>query len=107
MIKAKGNTKLYNLDQQQRRLIAQQWREGYVRIEDYKFGKGKPRNALKPLLQSNKKEGDVTRASMLAFNFAESSIADKTTKVVTTIMCKKKSITRSDLICLSLAVDYV
>ncbi|KAK1736880.1 hypothetical protein QTG54_012326 [Skeletonema marinoi] len=68
---------------------------------------GKPRNALKPLLQSNKKEGDVTRASMLAFNFAESSIADKTTKVVTTIMCKKKSITRSDLICLSLAVDYV
>lgn len=89
MIKAKGNTKLYNLDQQ-RRLIAQQWREDYVRNEEcnmtkdqllnviipWKFGKGKPRNALKPLLQSNKKE-DVTRASMLAFNFAESSIANK------------------------------
>jgi len=92
MIKAKGNTKLYNLDQQ-RRLIAQQWREDYIQNEEcnmtkdqllnviipWKFGKGKPRNALKPLLQSNK-EGDVTRASMLAFNFAESSIADNTNK---------------------------
>uniref|UniRef100_A0A7S2M6X0 HhH-GPD domain-containing protein n=1 Tax=Skeletonema marinoi TaxID=267567 RepID=A0A7S2M6X0_9STRA len=46
-------------------------------IIPWKFGKGKPRNALKPLLQSNKKE-DVTRASMLAFNFAESSLADNT-----------------------------
>eukprot|EP00574_Skeletonema_japonicum_P008574 CAMPEP_0201726274 /NCGR_PEP_ID=MMETSP0593-20130828/9357_1 /ASSEMBLY_ACC=CAM_ASM_000672 /TAXON_ID=267983 /ORGANISM="Skeletonema japonicum, Strain CCMP2506" /LENGTH=311 /DNA_ID=CAMNT_0048217747 /DNA_START=38 /DNA_END=973 /DNA_ORIENTATION=- len=96
-IKAKGDTKLYNLDQQ-RQLLARQWRDsdnGYNSQDNndeqcsssmtkdqllnviipWKFGKGKPRNALKPLLQSNK-EGDVIEASMLAFNFAESSIAN-------------------------------
>ncbi len=89
IIKAKGNnSKLYQLDQE-RQLIAQQWRECTKKEDEerskmtkdqllnviipWKFLKGKPRNALKPLLQSNKDE-DVIKSSMLAFNFSDSTI---------------------------------
>jgi hypothetical protein len=100
ILKSKGNCKnntklLYHLDQE-RQDIAQQWREEYYTtnkeknegewgnkkmtkeellnvIIPWKFLKGKPRNALKPLLQSNK-DGDVIEASMLAFNFADSTV---------------------------------
>ena len=89
MIKAKGGTKLYNLDQQ-RDNIATQWRidcrhnNGECEmtkdqlcnsIIPWKFLKGKPRNALKPLLQSNK-EGEVIEASKAAFKFADASIGN-------------------------------
>ncbi len=91
MIRAKGNTQLYNLDQQ-RDCIAQQWkadsqmkqknnkrRSGMTKDEllnviiPWKFLKGKPRNALKPLLQSNTEES-VIKASILAFNHADDAI---------------------------------
>lgn len=90
MIRAKGNTQLYNLDQQ-RDCIAQQWkadsqmkqknnkrRSGMTKDEllnviiPWKFLKGKPRNALKPLLQSNTEES-VIKASILAFNHADNT----------------------------------
>ncbi|KAL7495018.1 hypothetical protein ACHAWT_003752 [Skeletonema menzelii] len=88
MIQAKGNTQLYKLDQL-RNLIAQQWKnDSQIKescssssssmtkdqllnvIIPWKFGKGKPRNALKKLLQSNTEE-DVIKASMLAFHHAD------------------------------------
>ena len=91
MIRAKGNTQLYNLDQQRDR-IAQQWKAdsqmkqknnkrsaGMTKDEllnviiPWKFLKGKPRNALKPLLQSNTDES-VIKASILAFNHADNAI---------------------------------
>ena len=95
MLKVKGGTKLYQLDQQ-RDGIGKQWKlndnnnnnsNNSSKEEDeeevsmtkdqllniiipWKFLKGKPRNALKPLLQSNSEE-DVIRCCKAAFQFAD------------------------------------
>jgi hypothetical protein len=80
MIKVKGGTKLYKLDQQ-RDGIGKQWKLNSNNtsltkdqllniIIPWKFLKGKPRNALKPLLQSNSEE-EVKRCCKAAFQFAD------------------------------------
>lgn len=106
MLLAKGQIKLYNLDKQRQAVAQQQWRRRLLNedakqqkqleqqqeenmmamtkdqllnvIIPWKFVKGKPRNALKPLLQSNS-EKDVIKASEMAFHFADSTAATANT----------------------------
>jgi hypothetical protein len=110
MLKVKGGTKLYNLDQQ-RDVIRKQWKlninnssssnnkvqggddddEEVLLTKDqllniiipWKFLKGKPRNALKPLLQSNSEE-EVKRCSMAAFKFANKLVDENNSNSTTT-----------------------
>lgn len=85
MIEAKGGTKLARLDKE-RDAIAQSWRnesfdhkknEVFLTKDqllntfiEWKFLKGKPRNALQPLLQSNS-EAAVRKHSLRAFELAD------------------------------------
>lgn len=81
MIKAKGGAKLVKLDKQ-REGIAKTWTASNDEqcmtkdqlldtMIEWKFTKGKPRNALKPMLKSNT-ESSVVTASKLAFEVADS-----------------------------------